>query len=200
MTESLTQLVESLRQLPSVGEKSAWRMALWLMDQDEIVSSRISSSIITAREKLQHCSLCHTWSEEEFCSVCKNEKRNRSLVCVVERPSDMYAIENSGRFDGVYHVLGGVLSPMNGVTIDSLTIADLVHRVSLGGIDEIIIGLGGSSEAETTAHYISKVLESSETLITRFSRGLAAGMEIEYADRYTLDQALSERREVKYGE
>ena len=200
MTESLQALVDALRMLPSVGEKSAWRMALYLMDQDKEVPLRLSRALVGAQEKLIRCSQCYTWSEEELCQICASVKRDQSIICVVERPSDMWAIEKSQRFNGVYHVLGGVLSPMQGVTAESLTIASLVHRIEGGGITEIIIGLGGSSEAETTAYYLSRVLAHTDVVVSRFARGLAAGMEIEYADRFTLNQALQERKVITYGE
>lgn len=200
MTESLQELVDALRSLPSVGEKSAWRMALHLMEQDVSVSQRLSDALVDARKRLRRCSQCHTWSENELCDVCASERRDKSVVCVVERPSDMWALEKSQRFDGVYHVLGGVLSPMHGVMADSLTIASLVERAQEGGVKEIILGLGGSSEAETTAHYISRLLSNSTVVVSRFARGLAAGMDIEYADRFTLDQALQERKIVRYGD
>ena len=200
MTESLQDLVTALRALPSVGERSAWRMALHLMDQDPSVSERLAQSLITARQKLRRCNQCNTWTEDELCSVCSSQKRDHTVICVVERPTDMWALEKSQRFGGVYHVLGGVLSPMHGVTVDSLAIQSLVDRVNSGAITEVILGLGGSTEAETTAHYLSRLLSQAHIVVSRFARGLAAGMDIEYADRFTLDQALQERTLMKYGE
>jgi len=146
MTESLQELVTALRTLPSVGERSAWRMALYLMDQDPSLSERLAQSLITAREKLRKCELCNTWTEEHLCEVCASDRRDHTTICVVERPSDMWALEKSQRFGGVYHVLGGVLSPMHGITVDKLTIHELVDRVNGGTVKEIILGLGGSSE------------------------------------------------------
>ncbi len=201
MTESLQELVQALRVLPSVGEKSAWRMALFLMDQDDDASFRLADSLRKARSVIRPCSRCFTWCESELCPVCSSDRRNRNLLCLVEKPRDMWALEESGRFNGVYHVLGGLLSPMNGITVDSIRLRELVQRVGDEGFTEVIIGLGGSSEAETTAHYVSRLLSNIESLVvSRFSRGLAAGMEIEYADSYTLERALNERRVVEYGE
>lgn len=193
--------MQALRVLPSVGEKSAWRMALHLMDQPDLVSFQLADALKKAKAAIRPCSRCYTWCESELCPVCASEKRDHSLLCVVEKPRDMWAIEESGRFAGVYHVLGGVLSPMNGVTAETLRIRELMRRVDEQGVKEVIVGLGGSSEAETTAHYLSRLLEKYPALsVSRFARGLAAGMEIEYADRYTLDQALNERKMIRYGD
>lgn len=201
MTESLKELVRALRALPSVGEKSAWRMALHLMDQPDLVSFQLADALKKAKRTIRPCSRCFTWCEADLCPVCASDKRDRALICVVEKPRDMWAIEESGRYRGVYHVLGGVLSPMNGITAETLRIRELLARLEDSSIKEVIVGLGGSSEAETTAHYLSRLLERFPSLaVSRFARGLAAGMEIEYADRYTLDQALNERKIIRYGD
>lgn len=201
MTDALRELVQALRVLPSVGEKSAWRMALHLMDQPDLVSFQLADALKKAKAMIRPCRRCFTWCESEICPVCASDKRDHSLLCIVEKPRDMWAIEESGRFQGVYHVLGGVLSPMNGVTAETLRIKELLARVESESFGEVIVGLGGSSEAETTAHYISRLLERFSSLsVSRFARGLAAGMEIEYADRYTLDQALNERKIIRYGD
>lgn len=199
MTESIERLVHALKKLPSVGEKSAWRMALFLLESDQQISLELAESLLQAKERVHRCERCFTWSETVLCSVCSASNRDTSTLCVVERPRDMWIIEKSGRFRGVYHVLGGVLSPMNGVTADMLTLSELHERVQAESISEVIIGLGGSNEAETTAHYISRILEDMPVTVSRFSRGLSAGMELEYADRFTLDQAFSERKVITKG-
>lgn len=176
-------------------------MALHLMDQPDVVSFRLADALKKAKENIRPCRNCFTWCESDLCTVCSSDKRNRELLCVVEKPRDMWAIEESGRFSGVYHVLGGLLSPMNGVTVDKLRFKELLQRVGDEGVKEVIVGLGGSSEAETTAHYVSRLMERFASVsVSRFARGLAAGMEIEYADRYTLDQALNERKIIRYGD
>ncbi len=200
MTESIERLVQALKRLPSVGDKSAWRMALHLLEQDDQVSYELAEALVQAKQKVQRCQRCFTWSEEPLCSVCAAENRDKHTLCVVERPRDMWILEKSGRFRGTYHVLGGVLSPMNGVTSDMLTFEALLTRIEHEGITEVIIGLGGSSEAETTAHYISRILEKYTITVSRFARGLAAGMDLEYADRFTLDQALNERKVISRGD
>ncbi len=199
MTEAVIRLAAALQKLPSVGEKSAWRMALYLLEQDESVSHELAHALIEAKQRVCRCSRCFTWSETDICAVCSSENRDRTTLCVVERPRDMWILEQSGRYRGLYHVLGGVLSPMNGITADSLTVEQLRHRVATESIAEVIIGLGGSNEAETTAHYISRLLAEYPVTVSRFARGLSAGMDLEYADRFTLDQALNERRVINGG-
>ncbi len=200
MTETLETLVQALRVLPSVGEKSAWRMALHLLDREDESLEKLAEALLAARQKVHRCPVCFTWCEGELCSVCSSMSRDRSQLCVVERPRDMWALESRGQYRGLYHVLGGVLSPINGVTVDSLRLRELVYRIGEGEVTEVILGLSGTSEAETTAHYIAKILEPFNVVISRFSRGLSAGMELEYADRSTLDRALAERRVMQYGE
>ncbi len=199
MTESVERLVQALKKLPSIGEKSAWRMALHLLEQDEQISFELAEALVQAKQRVHKCTRCFTWSEEELCQVCSADNRDSHTLCVVERPRDMWILEKSGRFRGLYHVLGGVLSPMNGITSDKLTLDELRYRIDSESITEVIIGLGGSSEAETTAHYVSRILEGSSVTVSRFARGLAAGMDLEYADRFTLDQALNERKIISRG-
>ncbi len=199
MTDSVQRLAAALQKLPSVGEKSAWRMALHLLEQDEAISYELAHALVAAKQKVRRCDRCFTWSETAICSVCSSENRDTTTLCVVEKPRDMWVLEQSGRYRGVYHVLGGVLSPMNGITADSLTLEELRNRISSEPIAEVIIGLGGSNEAETTAHYISRILQEFPITVSRFARGLSAGMDLEYADRFTLDQALNERRVITGG-
>ncbi len=200
MTETVERLVAALKKLPSVGEKSAWRMALHLLEQDEQISLELAEALVESRRRVHRCERCYTWSESTLCDVCRDISRDHTTICVVEKPRDMWVLEQSGKFNGVYHVLGGILSPMNGITADRLTISALKHRIEVEGITELIIGLGGSGEAETTAHYITRILENSGVTISQFARGLAAGMDLEYADRFTLDQAINERKVIYRGE
>lgn len=197
MVGALQELVDSLRLLPSVGEKSAWRMALYLMEQPTEISLRLAQALEEAHQKLKRCNLCHSWTEYDRCDICTNSSRDQHCICVVERNSDVFALEKSGRYQGVYHVLGGALSPINGITADKLTIDSLIRRVQSENIQEVILGLGGSSEAETTTLYISRLLENTPVIVSRFARGLAAGMEVEYADHSTLTQALHERKIIQ---
>ncbi len=175
-------------------------MALYLLEQDKEISLELAESLVQAKERVHHCERCFTWSETDICEICSSKNRDKSTLCVVERPRDMWILEKSGRFGGLYHVLGGVLSPMMGVTSDMLTLSALQNRIAEGSVSEVIIGLGGSNEAETTAHYISRILEDYPVTVSRFARGLAAGMDLEFADKFTLDQALNERKIITKGD
>jgi recombination protein RecR len=201
MADSLQHLVSALGKLPSVGEKSAWRMAMYILENREVLAGELSRAVDDAAENMRRCDVCNTWCEEEVCAVCSSSRRDETLLCIVEKPQDMWSIERESSYTGVYHVLGGLLSPMKGVMVSSLFLHTLKNRIRQQNVTEVIIGLGGSGEAETTFHYILKLLESIDSLrISRFARGLSAGMEIDYADKRTLDTALGERRTVYMGE
>lgn len=200
MIEPLDKLIELLTGLPSIGRKSAWRLALHLLERPEEEVARLSAAIIDARKKIVKCKRCFTYSDSDLCSICSSAARDQTLICVVEKPSDVFAIEKAGRFRGSYHVLGGALSPLAGVTPDKLRIAELRERISSEHPVELIIGLGGSAEAETTAVYLARLFKSSGLRITRLARGMPAGMELEYVDQITLSQALNERTDIHYGD
>ncbi len=192
--------MEALSRLPTVGRKSAWRLALHILERPESEAHHLAEAIVAVRRKVVRCSVCYNYSENELCSVCASNSRDTSLVCVVEKPSDVFTIEKSGRYRGLYHVLGGVLSPLNGVTADKLRVGELQARIRAGGPKELIIGLGGCSDAETTALYLARLFKNSGVRVTRFARGMPAGMELEYVDQLTLTQALNERTDIYYGE
>ncbi|GBU23249.1 recombinase RecR [Fibrobacteres bacterium R8-0-B4] len=202
MLESLEELVAALSRLPTIGRKSAWRLALYLMERPEAEVKHLSDTILSVRRKVRRCGVCFNYSEGGVCAVCASASRDRSLICVVEKPTDVFAIENAGRYKGLYHVLGGLLSPLNGVTAEKLRIAELRGRLGGKGggdgveVKEVIIGLGGGGDAETTALYLAKVLKGDGVRVTRFARGLPAGLEIEHVDQLTLTQALNERVDV----
>jgi len=198
MLESLEELVTALGKLPTIGRKSAWRLALYLMERPEGEAQYLADAVLTARRKIRRCRVCFNYSEQEVCAVCASTSRDRSVVCVVEKPTDVFTIENAGRYRGLYHVLGGLLSPLNGVTAEKLQIAPLKERLRTGGgeVKEIIIGLGGSGDAETTALYLTRILKDVGVKVTRFARGLPAGLELEHVDQLTLTQALTERIDV----
>jgi recombination protein RecR len=199
MIPQLENLVEALSRLPTIGRKSAWRLALYLMEQPESESLHLASMLTNARTLLRHCSRCYNYSEEELCSICSSERRDQSCICVVEKAVDVFAIERGGRYQGIYHILGGVLSPLNGVTVDKLRISELVQRIRSERPSEIIIGLGGSADAETTSLYFARLFRDEPVRCTRLARGLPAGMELEYVDQITLSQALNERTDMHYG-
>jgi len=198
MLECLEELVAALSKLPTIGRKSAWRLALYLMERPEAEAKHLADTVLSVRRKVRRCNVCFNYSEGAVCGVCASTTRDRSLICVVEKPTDVFAIENAGRYKGLYHVLGGLLSPLNGITAEKLHIARLRERLGGSGggdveVKEVIIGLGGSGDAETTALYLAKVLKNDGVRVTRFARGLPAGLEIEHVDQLTLTQALNER-------
>ena len=200
MREPLEELVKSFCRLPAIGQKSAWRLVLYLMERPEAEVYELADSIRNAREKLTICKRCFNYSENEICPVCSNPSRDQGCICVVEKPVDAFAIEKSGRFRGVYHILGGVLSPLSGITVDKIRIGELKNRVITEKPQELIIGFGGSAEAETTALYLARLFRNDNVRITRFARGLPAGLDLEYVDQITLTQALNERTDIIYGE
>ncbi|NLW31445.1 MAG: recombination protein RecR [Fibrobacter sp.] len=200
MIGPLEELVKSFCRLPAIGQKSAWRLVLYLMERPEAEAYELADSIRNAREKLTICKRCFNYSENEICPVCSNLARDQGCICIVEKPVDAFAIEKSGRFRGVYHILGGVLSPLSGITADKIRIAELKNRVITEKPQELIIGFGGSAEAETTALYLARLFRNDNVRITRFARGLPAGLDLEYVDQITLTQALNERTDIIYGE
>jgi recombination protein RecR len=199
MIGPLEDLVEALCRLPTIGRKSAWRLALYLMEQPAAESIHLANMLTSARSRLRQCTRCFNYSENELCAICSSPARENSCICVVEKPVDVFAIERAGRYRGLYHILGGVLSPLNGVTVDKLNIGELARRIRTERPAEIIIGLGGSADAETTALYLARLLRDEPVRMTRLARGLPAGMELEYADQITLSQALHERTDMHYG-
>jgi recombination protein RecR len=200
MIASLEKLVDVLTTLPAIGRKSAWRLALHLIERPADQVAEIAQAILDVRSKIVKCRRCFMYSETEVCEICSSARRDQSLICVVEKSHDIFAIEKIGRFRGIYHVLGGALSPLSGITPDKLRIPELVQRIQDERPSELIIGLGGSAEAETTAMYLARLVKNSGIRITRLARGLPAGTELEYVDQITLGQALNERTDIHYGE
>lgn len=186
--------VTELSRLPGIGRKTALRLALHILRSDEGVGVALGEAIINMRRGIRYCSVCHNISETEICPVCADVRRDRTTVCVVESVKDVMSVENTGQFSGVYHVLGGVISPMDGVGPDSLTIDSLVERVAAGGINEVILALGATMEGETTNFYIFRRLAPFKDLkITQLARGVAVGNDIEYTDEVTLGRSLLNR-------
>ena len=194
----LENAVSSLSRLPGVGRKTALRFALHLLRREENEAVGIGEAIINLRKGIRYCSVCHNISEETVCPICSSPKRRRSLVCVVENVRDVMSIEATGRYDGVYHVLGGLISPIDGLGPDSLEIASLIERIKEGGIDEIILATGATVEADTTDFYIYRLIRrsGSDVKVTQLARGVAVGNEIEYTDEVTLSRAFIERKEI----
>lgn len=193
---ALEKLVEQFQKIPSIGRKTAQRMAFHVLDLPENEAKEFADAIMEAHTKIHHCSLCHNLTENELCPICESVTRDHSLLCVVEDPRDVPALERTREFSGVYHVLHGTISPMNGIGPEQLTIKSLVERVSQGKIKEVIMATNPTLEGDTTAMYIGKLLKPFEVKVTRLAYGIPVGADIEYADDVTLLRALEGRREL----
>ncbi len=189
----LEEAVTQLSRLPGVGRKTALRLALHLLRQDEIVADALSKSIIDMRHGIKYCSICHNISEDAVCPICASPLRDSSVVCVVENVKDVMSFENTGQFSGTYHVLGGLISPVEGVGPDKLQIESLVERVREGNVKEVILALSATMEGDTTNFYIYRKLQGLPVKITQLARGVSVGNEIEYTDEITLGRSLLNR-------
>ena len=191
---AIDDLTGELARLPGIGRKTALRLTYHLLKQPPEQSRRLAEALQTLAEKVRPCSRCFNLTEEELCVICRDPRRDPALLCVVEEAGDIGAIERAGEYRGVYHVLGGRLSPLDGVMPDDLNIAPLVARVSGGSIREVILATNPSLEGEATALYVQRQLATPAVSITRIARGLPVGGDLEYADGVTIAQALSARR------
>ncbi len=193
---ALEKLIEQFQKIPSIGRKTAQRMAFHVLDLTDTEAKEFADAIIDAHTKIHHCSLCHNLTENELCPVCASVNRDHTIVCVMEEPRDVLAMERTREFSGVYHVLHGVISPMNGVGPEQLTIKSLVERAASGEITEVIMATNPTIEGDTTAMYISKLIKPFGVKVTRLAYGIPVGADIEYADDVTLMRALSGRSEL----
>ena len=192
----LEQAVEQLSTLPGVGKRSALRYALHLMREDELKVRDLSESLLRLKTDLHRCRYCHNVSDTEVCPVCSSEKRQRGIVCVVENVQDVMALENTQQYRGLYHVLGGVISPIDGISPSDLQIASLVDRVRTGvpdKVEEVVLALPTTMEGDTTNYYINKLLQPLGVKVTTLARGVAVGDSLEYADEITLGRSIAHR-------
>ena len=193
----LEAAVTELSRLPGVGRKTALRLALYLLRRDVAESEALGQSIIDLRRGIRYCQVCHNISETEICPVCADSRRDATTVCVVENVREVLSVENTGSFNGLYHVLGGVISPIDGIGPDRLEIASLVERVKNNDIKEVILALSPTMEGDTTGFYIYRRLTEAgkpNLTITRLARGVAVGNELEYTDELTLGRSILDRR------
>jgi recombination protein RecR len=192
-----SKLVESVvnefSRLPGIGKKTALRLALYLLKKDPPVAEALGNSIIRLRNEVQFCRVCHNISDSEVCEICASEKRLKNIICVVEDIRDMMAIENTGQYTGVYHILGGIISPMDGIGPNDLNIESLIQRVNAGSISEVIMALSTTIEGDTTNFYLYKKLKNLNVQVTIIARGIAIGDELEYADEVTLGRSILNR-------
>ena len=190
----MDRLVASLKRLPGIGEKSATRLAYFLLSAPEELSRELSEAIARLQRDTVVCQTCYTLSDRTPCPVCAHPDRNRTVVCVVEEPADMAAIERSGSFKGLYHVLGGALSPIDGMGPETLRVGDLERRVAEDGVKEIILATNPTAEGDATAHYLADRLRGASVRITRIAYGMPLGGDLEYADHVTVGRAIENRR------
>ena len=190
---AVRELLEQLEQLPGVGPRTATRLVQFLVRVPD-GSRRVAAALNRAADAVRHCSACFLLTEQDPCPVCTDESRDRQVICVVEDPTNAWAVEATGEFHGVYHVLGGTLDPLHGVGPEELTIGRLLDRVRAADVREVILATNPTVEGEATAHYLARVLRPTGAAITRIAFGLPAGGEISYADQVTLTRALSGRR------
>lgn len=196
LPSSLERLINEFGRLPGIGSKSAQRLAFYLLKRDKIDLDGFAEAVANLKKDITFCAVCHNMAETDPCSVCADTSRDHSIICVVEEPLDALAIDKIGQFKGVFHVLGGVLNPMEGIGPDQLSIRSLVDRIGQNGVKEIIIATNPTLEGETTAMHISKALTDNSVKVTRIARGLPMGGDLEYADEITLSRALEGRREI----
>ncbi|HUE36574.1 MAG TPA: recombination mediator RecR [Candidatus Acidoferrum sp.] len=196
LPESISALTAALSKLPGIGPRSAERIALHLVQSDSAAVKSLADAILNAREKIKFCEICGSLTEQSPCSFCTDARRDASLVCVVERAVDILSIEKAGSFRGKFHVLGGKISPLDGVEPEDLRIAGLEKRLQSEPIREVIIALSTDVEGDATSHYLAKRLARPNLKISRIAYGLPAGSGLEYADELTLSRALEGRREM----
>ena len=195
MTEPLLEaLIEALRRLPGVGVKSAQRMAFHLMQHDRDGAQRLGLALQAAATRVGHCQRCHTFTEAEVCNTCLDACRDTRLLCVVETPADQAALERTGSYRGLYFVLMGRLSPLDGVGANDIGLKPLMSRATDGAVEEVIIATNFTAEGEATAHVVTEVLKARGVRVTRLARGVPVGSELEYVDLGTIAHALSDRR------
>ncbi len=192
----LENLIENLCRLPGIGPKSAQRIAFHLLSVSRDEALALADAIIEAKEKVRYCAACYNISEEEICAICSDERRDPALLCVVEEPRDVIAIERTGAFRGRYHVLGGAISPIDGVGPEQLRFTELVRRLSSGGVKEIIAATNPNAEGEATAVYLARLVKPLGVRVTRIASGLPVGGDLEYADEVTLGRAMEGRTEL----
>ncbi len=194
--DTLEKIIRFYKKLPSIGEKSAERLALATLNLDDDLISDFIESLANAKDKLQPCKICHNITDKEICDICSDTTRNENIICVIEDYKSVFSFEKAGRFNGVYHVLNGLISPINNIGPEDINISSLVKRVESLENPELILALKSSIEGETTTLYIKKIFEKKKVTISRLSYGIPMGAEIDYLDIMTLDKALEDRKTI----
>ena len=191
---TLAKLIEQFERMPGIGHKTAQRLAFYVLNLTKQQAEEFSATILSAHEKIKQCTCCCNLAEDELCPICKSDGRDKSVICVVEDPRDVFAFERTHEFEGTYHVLHGVISPMNGIGPEDITIKELLARMGDGTVQEVIMATNPTVEGEATAMYISRLLKPMGITVSRLAYGVPVGADLEYADEVTLTKALEGRR------
>lgn len=193
---SIQNLIECFKKLPGIGEKTAERLALSILKQDNQVVELFSKSLIDVNTKIKRCNVCNNLTEEDICEICKSKNRDNKVICIVEDPKNIILFEKIGSYKGLYHVLDGLISPLDGIGPEQLKIGELIDRIENNNIEEIIIAVKPSIEGETTSLYISRMLKGLSVKVTKLAHGIPLGIDMEYVDIMTLEMALQDRKDV----
>jgi recombination protein RecR len=192
----IAKLIDEFSRLPGIGTKSAQRLAFYVMNNDESYAIRLSEAILEAKRKIKYCSICFNITEDDPCSICSDVKRDTKTICVVESPKDIIAMEKTREYKGLYHVLHGAISPLDGIGPEDIKLKELILRLQNSDVEEVILATNPNIEGEATSMYISKLVSPSGILVTRLAHGIPVGGDIEYADEVTLTKALEGRRKL----
>lgn len=193
---TIQNLIECLRKMPGIGEKTAERYALSILDLDQDVIDLFSKSIKDTKTKIKRCSVCNNFTENDLCDICQNQNRDKNLLCVVEDPKSIILIERIGSFNGYYHVINGLISPLDGLNPEDINLPKLIDRIKKNNIKEVILAVKPSIEGETTSLYISKLLKDTDVIVSKIAHGVPLGTEIDYVDSLTLELAFENRKKV----
>ena len=195
---ALQRLLDELGRLPGIGPKSAQRIAYWILEADDETARRLASAILDVKQQVHFCPICFSYATRDTCDICADSSRDRSRICVVSEPRDVSAIERTDSYHGLYHVLGGVISPMDKIGPDQLHVRELLGRLADGSVTEVILATNPDVEGETTATYLSRVIQPLGVTVSRLASGLPVGGDLEYADEVTLGRAMEERRALPH--
>lgn len=193
---SIQKLLDELERLPGVGPKSAQRIAYWILNTDKATALRLAEAIAEVKDQVRFCSQCFNYAEDELCEICRSSKRDSHTICVVSEPRDIPPLERTTVYNGLYHVLGGALSPMEGIGPNDLHIAELMKRLASEDVQEVVLATNPNVEGETTATYLARLIKPLGIRVTRLASGLPVGGDLEFADEVTLGRALEARREI----
>ena len=193
---SLKNLIESFKLLPGIGEKTAERLAFYMLNLEKEKTETFAASIIDVKSKIKKCKQCNNYTEQDLCSICSNPSRNKKVLCVVEDPRSIILFERLGSYNGEYHIIKDLISPLDGINPEDIGLEELIKRIEANSFEEIIIAVKPSIEGETTSLYIKKILEGLDIKVTRIASGIPMGADIEYIDIMTLERALNDRKEI----